>query len=266
MSKVCVIIPMYNHNEMTRKCVDMTLANAGMSVDVLVVDDGSSEPFKYEAERVFVHRLDKNSDYTNAQNQGILWCKDRYEFLHFQNNDIEPEQDYIKVLYDAMQKYPRLGIASSVRIVPDHEPFNLELYGTDLIRGYQQMTNEDGLKQVKDDIIFTNWVPVCTSLVRLEMLRYIGILDPKMVRYCSDNDLCIRANFAGWNVAVLTKSRAIHRHGQTTGKDTSSAVERDQKILIEKIANLQYAELMKNMPLDAEQKLYGVSEFRVEKR
>lgn len=262
MSKVCVIIPMYNHNEMTAKCVEATLANAGLGVDVLVVDDGSREPFRYEHNRVFVHRLDKNSGYTNATNQGILWCKDRYEYLHLQNNDIEPEPDYIKKLVDVMEADSAIGIASSARILPHHEPHNLELYGVDLIRGYQQMVSPT----IEDQVIHTVWVPLCSAIVRHELIRYIGILDRRMIMWASDNDYCIRCNFAGWNVSVVTGSRVVHRHNVTTGKPNEDGVRRDQLVLLSKIANEAYAELMKTLPLDMESKTYGSIEFKAYKK
>jgi GT2 family glycosyltransferase len=211
---------------------------------------------------VFVLRLPKNSGYTNATNQGILWAGDRYKYLHLQNNDIEPEQDYIKKLYDVMEEDSVIGIASSVRILPSHPVHNIELYGVDLIRGYQQMTNGD----IKERIIHTHWVPLCSALVRHETIRYIGLLDRRMIMWCSDNDLCIRCNFAGWNVSLVMDSRVIHHHNVTTGNSNEAGVSRDQKVLLEKIANMQYAKLMNELPLDKESNTYGKLEFSIYKK
>lgn len=259
MKPCLVIMPMYNHHAMTEKCIEMTIEKAGMHVEVLVVDDGSELPFKYEHNKVFVLRLPKNSGYTNATNQGILWAGDRYKYLHLQNNDIEPEQDYIKKLYDAMEENEVIGIASSVRVLPHLKMHNIELYGVDLIRGYQQMCNEIP----EHRLIHTHWVPLCSALVRHETLRHIGILDRRMIMWCSDNDLCIRCNFAGWNVTVVTESRVAHHHNVTTGTNNEAGVSRDQKVLLEKIANMQYSKLMNELPLDKERNLYGKCEFSV---
>lgn len=262
MKPCLVIMPMYNHHPMTEACIEQTLEKAGMNVEILVVDDGSELPFVYDHNRVFVLRLENNSGYTNATNQGILWASDKYKYLHLQNNDIEPHQDYIKRLYDAMEADPVIGIASSTRILPGHGPYNVELYGVDLIRGYQQMTNGD----INDPIIHTHWVPLCSALVRHEMIRYVGLLDRRMIMWCSDNDLCIRCNFAGWNVSVVVDSRVIHLHNVTTGTNNEAGVSRDQKVLLDKIANVQYAELMKQLPLDKDSNTYGKSEFSVYKK
>ena len=261
--KTCVIIPMYGHHEMTKKCVELTLAKAGTHVEIVVVDDGSPQPFVYHNDnRVFVYRLDKNSGYTNATNQGILWCKDRYEYLFLQNNDIEPEEDYIKVLVDAMEEDKSIGIAGSCRRMNKD---SVELYGADLIRGHQFMADNKTFSELPD-LIPAKWIPACSILVRMEMLRYIGILDPRMRTWCSDTDICFRALLAGWKVVLATKSIVFHHHQVTTGKNNEEAVSKDQQVILEKIAGVPYAELMRDMPLDAQSNTYGQLRFETYKK
>ena len=141
---------------------------------------------------------------------------------------------------------------------------NLELYGADLIRGYQMVCSEPP----KEEVIYTHWVPLCSSLIRHKMMRYIGLLDKNMRTWCSDNDYCIRANFNGWNVALVTRSVVKHHHQVTTGLSVNpeKGIKDDQMILLEKIAGIKYAELMKNIPLDAEQNTFGKLEFSIYKK
>ena len=87
MKRICVISPMFGFGEVTRKCIDMTFQNAGVEVDILVVDDGSPEPFIVpENSRFQALMLKNNSGFTTAVNQGILWCGDRYDYLHLLTN------------------------------------------------------------------------------------------------------------------------------------------------------------------------------------
>lgn len=265
MKDICVVIPMYGKEDYTKKCVDLTLKFAGVPVDILVVDDGSEKPFYYGHEDVFILRLNENSGFTNAVNQGILWCSDRYKYIHLLNNDTEPKPDFIKILYNFLEANSVVGIAASVRIIDSNKPYNYELYGSDLIRGYQQCC--DVLPDV--EAIYTHWVPLCSSLLRLSMIREIGLFDKRMKIWCSDNDYCIRANFNGWNVAVLTKSQVVHHHAVTTvgvQKKSKYSPADDQRILLEKIIGLQYAELMKTLPVDIEQGTYGRLTFEVYKK
>lgn len=258
MSKVCVVIPMYNHAEMTKRCVEMTLENAGMSVEIVVVDDGSTEPFVFNHNRVFVHRLLVNGGFTHATNQGILWCGDKYDYIHLLNNDTEPKPNFIKFLYDVMENDSLIGITSSARILNTTEDNKLELMGADLIRGYQHMGHED---MELPDIIHTHWVPLCSAMLRHKMVREIGLLDKHMRTWSSDNDYCFRANFADWNTTLVPKSRVYHIHQVTTGMATKEGISKDQQALLQKLAGLKYAELMKTIPLDCESTLYGKITF-----
>lgn len=257
MKKICVIIPMFGKAELTKRCIQFVRENAGVDHHILVVDDGSPEPF-YDPYTETL-RLEKNTGFTNAVNQGILHCGDYFDYIHLLNNDTEPQKDFLKILYEAMEAQPVIGIAASARILDTDSPHKIELYGVDLIRGYQQCTNGN----VPNDIFYTHWVPLCSALLRHEMIRYIGLLDRRMKIWCSDNDYCIRANFNGYNVALLMKSKVKHIHAATTKTVKTITPEDDQRVLIEKMAGMQYADLMKRLPLDAEQNTWGKIEFTV---
>jgi len=261
MNKIAVIIPMFGKEELTRKCIEFTLKNAGVPVDIVVVDDGS--PIPYEDERATIIRLEQNRGYTGATNEGILHAqKLEYDYVHLLNNDTEPEPNFIKVLHDVMQKESAIGIAGSVRKLVTDSEMCYELFGEDMIRGYQRVCNQDMLKDLPE-IIHTYWVPLCSSLVRMDMIREIGLLDKQMRTWCSDTDYCFRANFAHWNVSIIPASIVLHIHQGTTGTNISEGVSKDQQVALQKISGFHYANLMTKMPLDCESKSYGKISFEV---
>jgi GT2 family glycosyltransferase len=257
---------MYGFSEMTKKCVEMVRENAGVKVDILVVDDGSKDPYwcGFDGEQVL--RLEENTGYTNAINQGILWCGDRYKYVHLLNNDVTPRPDFLKILYDHMETHPETGIACSIRLTIEDGQKGIELYGVDLIRGHQTViydwdkpiTTENSKEEV--DVIYCDWVPVCSALVRMEMARYIGILDRRFRNHCSDSDYCIRANQNGWNVALLTKSKVEHIHRVTIDHHDIKPYD-DQKLFIEKITGIKYQELFNRLPIDCELNTWGRLDF-----
>lgn len=260
MNRIAVVIPMYGKAEYTTKCIEMTLENAGVGCEIVVVDDGSPEPFSYSHNRVFIHRLEQNSGFTNACNEGILWAQMRgYDYVHLLNNDTEPSKDFIKHLLDAMAD-ENVHIASSVRFNPQEDGSTLvELYGLDLIRGYQCVTKPEDLKM---DVLQCNWVPLCSSLVRMSLIRYLGLLDKRMRTHSSDLDYCLRAKINGFNIVVVPQSQVLHHHEVTT-KANGISPQKDQMVLLEKLAGLHYAEFMKKIPLDCENKTYGKLDFTV---
>lgn len=257
MTRICVIIPMYGKADLTKRCIQFCRDNAGIDHHILVVDDGSPEP--YYDPHVEVLRIEENAGFTAAVNAGILHVKDFYDYIHLLNNDTEPQKDFLKILFDTMEANPIIGIAGSARILETTDHHNIELFGADLIRGYQQMCADI---KVLPDVVYTHWIPLCSALIRHSVIREIGLLDKRMRIWSSDNDYCIRCNFAGYNVALIPASLVKHVHAATTKTVQSKySVEADQKVLIEKMAGLQYAELMKQLPLDADSKTYGKLTF-----
>jgi len=257
---------MYGKSEYTDKCVKLVLDNSGLDCDILVVDDGSPEPYCYKEPSnkylMPVLRLDQNSGFTNAINQGILWAEKRnYDYVHLLNNDTEPHLDFIRILYDFLDLNPVVGIAASARIYNTNSPYKIELFGADLISGYQQCT--DG--NIPNEVFFIYWVPLCSALLRMDMIRSIGILDKRMRTWASDNDYCIRANFNGWNVALIIKSKVFHIHQGTTGKEIEEGVKADQMVLLQKMT-AQYAGLMNQLPLDKGSNTWGRLTFETYKK
>lgn len=257
MKKILVSIPMYGKGEYTRKCIDLVIENSGLSqddYDILVVDDGSFTPYKDQ--RVIVLRLPENTGYTNAQNQGTIWAAYRYEYILFLNNDIEAHPGFLKILLEKMEADKNVAIATSVRV---HKNDDVELYGIDLLRGYQAVTK---LENLKDEVIECNWAPLCCSLIRYSVIQELGLLDKRMKTHSSDLDFCLRVKLAGYKHIVVTDSRVLHHHAVTTSEHKISP-EHDQRVLLEKLAGLGYAQFMAKIPLDAEQKTYGKLEFSV---
>lgn len=254
-----IVIPMYGKEEYTNKCVEYVTANYGTGepIEILVVDDGSEVP--YVNPKVNVLRLDKNSGFTNAVNQGILWFGDRMDYILLLNNDTEPCLGFLQELALVMESDQSIGIACSVRIHPTREGDKAELCGSDLIRGYQYFTSEDKLPTQPIDC---NWIPLCSGLLRMSMIREIGLLDKRYRNHCSDSSYCIEAKIRGWKVILVPTSKVIH-HLSVTTTANKVKVEDDQRIFLERLAGLDYAKLMKEMPLDGEAKTFGQLSFTV---
>ncbi len=257
MKDVLIIIPMYNFAEMTKTAIDYALANAGMDVDILVVDDGSAKPF-YD-DRVESIRLVKNSGFTNAVNQGILWAGDQYKYIHILNNDTRAEPDFIKHLYETMEKDENIAVAGSVRIKTDQDgKVMYENYGADLARGYCLFSADEILVDELD----TWWIPFCSVMLSMKAIRYLGLLNPYLRNHCSDNEFCVKARINGWRVVLVTKSKVHHIH-QVTMLSNGITAEDDQKRFLEIISGLKYGDVMKEIPIDFPRDLWGKVKFQL---
>lgn len=250
MNNICVIIPMHNFGWMTNDCIEITLKNAGVPVDIHVVDDGSKEPFVNNS--VTVHRLDKNVGFTNAINHGILQCWGKYKYIHFLNNDTAPYPDFIKRLFDVLDKNPDIGIAGSVREVFIENVKYLETWPIDLFAGWTTYIKEE----LKDEFYHCPWIPLCSTLIKTETVQATGLFDRRMRTYCTDNDFCMRAGQLGYKTVLVPKSVVFHMHEVTT-KSLKLDPSEDQPILLEKIRGDYMKDLLEHFPLDSGTGLRG---------
>lgn len=258
MPRVVVVIPMYGKEEYTNKCIEKLTENYGTGepIEIVVVDDGSPTP--YVNPKVNVVRREENGGFTAASNDGILWAQVRNaDYVLLLNNDTEPEDGFLKYLVDFMEANPSVGIAGSVRRHTDM--VRIEICGSDLIRGYQYFS--DSLSLPKEPLP-CNWFPLCSGLLRMDMVREIGLLDKKFRNHCSDSEYCLRAKIHNWGVYVLPESIVLH-HLSITTTEHNIVVDSDQRLFLEQLAGLDYAKIMAVMPLDGEAKTYGKLEFLV---
>ena len=263
MSRVVVVIPMFGKEEYTRKCVDTVKKNYGTGepIEIVVVDDGSPTPFVDPL--INVVRLDTNSGFTAAANEGIIWAQYRNaDYVLLLNNDTECEPGWLKELVDVMEADPKIGIAASVRRHPNREGQPIELCGSDLIRGFQYFTDE---KSLPDIPIPCNWIPLCSGLLRMDMVREIGLLDKKFRNHCSDSSYCLVAKIRKWGVVIVPTSIVVH-HLSVTTTANNVLVDDDQRLFLEQLAGLDYAKIMQSMPIDSEAKTWGRLSFEVYKR
>ena len=249
-----MVIPMYGKEEYTKKCIDLCLENSGVPCDILVVDDASPQPFTYEHNRVFITRREVNGGFTAATNTGLLWCSDKYDYILTLNNDTEPCPNFLKELLDVMEADPTVGIACSIRQYPSNG--KIELCGADLIRGHQYFAEGT----LPDNPIEINWAPICSGLLRHQMIREIGILDKRFKNHCSDSWYCLQAKMHKWKVILVPKSKVMHYLSVTTSSLNINA-DQDQRLFLELLACLDMATLLKEMPLDMESKTYGQLSF-----
>ena len=246
-NKICVIIPMHNFGELTKKCIDLTLENAGIGVDIIVIDDASKEPFFDN--RASVIRLDENVGFTKAVNIGIEKAWNDYEYIHLLNNDTEPYKDFVKELIVAFKQDHAVGVAGSVRITIQEGKEAIFSYPLDCVSGYSAYTWED----LPDDYCFCPWIPFCSVMIKSEVLKQVGLLDHRMKNHCSDNDFCVRTWVMGYHVTLAMKSKVFHHHETTTRSLNLNATD-DQQILLTKVRCDFIRGMLEAYPLDGDSK------------
>lgn len=139
MPLVSVIVPVYKVKDYLRRCIDSILEQSYTSFDLILVDDGSPDECgeicdSYEAkdDRVIViHQT--NQGLSEARNSGIDWAMKNSdsEWLTFIDSDDWVHKDYLKLLFEATQKYNvELSVCNCIKttdfLVEDSVPDSVE--------------------------------------------------------------------------------------------------------------------------------------------
>ncbi len=109
MTKVSIIVPVYNAENSIRRCVDSVLAQSSKEWELLLINDGSkdsSEKIIFELQDAHPDRIraftQKNSGVTKTRERGIKEAVG--EFVMFLDNDDYLDHDYVETLLSAAEK------------------------------------------------------------------------------------------------------------------------------------------------------------------
>lgn len=111
--KVSVIIPTYNRADTIERAVRSVLAQTYTNLEVIVVDDGSSDHTedvvkRIEDERVRFYRLPSNGGVGHARNEGVKLAGTELIAFHDSDDVWRPEKLEKQMAY--WEKYPEFGM------------------------------------------------------------------------------------------------------------------------------------------------------------
>ncbi len=126
MEQIAAIVVTYNRKELLLRCLEKILGQEGISCDVLVVDNASTDETQQAVQqiknsRVKYRNTGKNLGGAGGFNFGMRWAlEDGYEYLWIMDDDTLPERDALCQLWLAHQRLQgEYGFLSSVVLWKD---------------------------------------------------------------------------------------------------------------------------------------------------
>ncbi|HEV8428599.1 MAG TPA: glycosyltransferase [Pyrinomonadaceae bacterium] len=181
MAKVSLIIPTFNRPHLLPRCVNSAL-RAGSSVEVIVVDDASSDETASVCQKlreIKYVRLAFNKGVAGARNEGLRASTS--EYVGFLDDDDLRLPNSIDAQVDLLDAYPGAGM----------------VYGRALYGDEQCVPKGDSYPDVcpQGDIFWelmqSNFVPCLTVIFRRTCLERVGLLDESATGV-DDWDLWVR--------------------------------------------------------------------------
>ncbi|MDY6894908.1 MAG: glycosyltransferase family 2 protein, partial [Thermotogota bacterium] len=213
-----VIIVNYNNLADTIECL-RTLKNSNSSVNIVVVDNGSTGNDAKrlgQIEGIILIENKENLGFGRGNNVGIRWALSNTdcEFIFLLNNDATVESDTISKLEKALYAFPEAGV-SCPRIVMMEEPDVLWYGGGEVnwFKGSVIAPDYLGPADAKQALIARNvtFASGCAMLIRRSVFEKVGGFDPRLFIYVEDLEFCLRVNKAGWTIRYIPEAVVKHK-------------------------------------------------------
>ncbi len=228
---VSIIIPVYNHFELTYGCIESLIKNdENIPTEVIIADDRSTDKTaeleKYIAGTRHI-RTERNSGFLLNCNNAAKHAKGKY--LFFLNNDTLATPEWLSPLVNLIESDDSIGEVGSKLLFGDgvlQEAGGI-LWHDESAWNYGRDSDPScsEFNYVKE----CDYITGAAMLVRRDLFEKIGGFDERFVpAYCEDSDLAFSIRKMGFKVMYQPKSVIIHFEGRSNGKSTENGLKQYQ--------------------------------------
>lgn len=217
LPKVSIIVPCYKSANVLSTCFELALAQKGVDVELITIDNGADAETKRIIERYKKNLLlienGENVGFARANNQGVEAAKG--EYVLFLNDDASLTSDYCRLLVDCFDANPELGSAIG-KLKKDEN--TIDSTGIFLKRSkvspYDRGEGEkdSGQYDRPEEVSGATCAAAMYRKKTLEDCRIMGeIFDGDFFAYYEDVDLAWRAQVFGWRCFYVPNAVAYHK-------------------------------------------------------
>ena len=228
---VSVVIVNYNGIKYVEHCVYAVLNSTYGKMEVIVVDNGSTDDSVLHLKHQFGHdnrfkviEIGENRGPAFARNRGIEIADGKY--IAFLDNDTEPEPTWLEPLIETMENDPMIG-ACQCKLLLMKERNKIDYVGDYisnigfLIQRVPAGEIDIGKADSRDEILSAKSAGM---IIRADVFREIGGFDEDYFIYVEETDLCWRVWLTGYRVIFVPESKVYHEFGTSSiilGKNRS---------------------------------------------
>ncbi len=229
--KVCVSVVTYNSARYIRRCLESVLEQRGVDLDVVVVDnassDGTLDILEEFGERIRVLRQRENRGFAEAQNIAIRFS--RSPWVLTLNPDVLLLPGFVSTLVAAGENHPAVGAVCGklLAIGPDFQTLPERLLDSTGIFFTPAMRHFDRGGRQPDRAAFDRpeyvfGASAAAALFRRSMIEDVSLegafFDPDFFAYREDADVAWRAQLLGWKCLYTPAAIAYHVRTLIPGK------------------------------------------------
>jgi GT2 family glycosyltransferase len=226
--RVSAIVVSYNTRDDLLRGLEALLAQTGVFLDVIVVDnastDGSVEAVRGRHPEVRLIVNAANLGFSRANNLGLRTARGPYVLVV--NSDCEVRPGAVGTLCAILEARPDVAIVGPRTVGTDGAPqvsfgpsltLLAEWRQSRLVRGVKAgeataLSRASALAQREQE---PDWVSASCFLARREALEAVGGFDESFFLYEEDVDLCLRVLRAGWRIVYTPTAEVVHHLGRS---------------------------------------------------
>ena len=218
---VSAIVLNYNGRGFVHEAVESLLDQELPGLEVLVVDNASSDGSDADLEarfgaRIRVLRQERNLGWGGGNNAGLRASRGRY--LLVLNSDAVVAPACVRALVARAEGDERIGMAAPKVLAHEHrdviDTAGHLMYPDGLNRGRGRLEPDRGQYDGCRTALFPSGA---AALYRRAMLDEIGPFDESFFLYGDDAELGLRGRLAGWDCAFVPDAIAYHHYSRSAG-------------------------------------------------
>ena len=228
MPKISVIIPAFNAKETLRRCLESVASQDFASLEIIVVNDGSTDETleiarEYEKSTNFVLIDQAHGGVSRARWTGIGSSRGKY--LAFVDADDFIAKDMMSKMYGTAEETGAEVVACGWYRVREGKAFPLQMY--------QDIVPECGVDAVTRTVIRESWGSLCNKLILRDLIHEEDFTQAENLGYYEDTILLVYAMSRAQKVSYLpecfyyyvdSEKSATNKPSLKTLKDLSFAI------------------------------------------
>lgn len=246
MDKILAVIPVHNRRETTLAILERlrTLATSAFQLDVLIIDDGSSdgtsEAVATRYPDVLILYGDGNLWWGGALNMGFRHgLEHNYEYIYTLNDDIVLNNNTLVELYDAANRLKNT-VCSSVILNKDDQILAAGYVFAGFLRKIKSPHKNKHYESLIGDTLPSETLSTQSVLIPVSVLKQgLFIDDVHFPHNYSDINYFDTVRKSGFGLAVVRKS--VIRADESSSNYHQLIVSRTTRAIIPTFMNIKYA-------------------------
>ena len=220
-----MVVPIHNGIDQTRRLLDSLRSGGYPNLDVIVVDDGSTDGSAAILGRDFpeVTVVPGSGDlwWTRATNKGVRTALERgADYVLTINNDAVMDPDAAAIMVEAAEEHPRALIGAQVRHL--EEPHRVWFAGADFDPSTADVAHRREPPEGEGPST-TTMLTGLGMLIPIRAFEEVGFFDEAFPQYFADCDFSLRARSVGYELLVEARAGILNEVGSSWLARTLSA-------------------------------------------